>query len=152
MEKRALNKDAINKIAKERGLKPIVILLFPGADSTSYDEDNDFAVYTPRNYSALNNLLAECEFTVSERLHGAIFSITSHTPCYLFGDCEKNRALINEVDRRLPEKEQNILLPYSMTAIVTKKEIGAKDSDFKYLINGLRTEIREIAIKLFQQP
>ena len=149
--KRALNKDAINKIAKERGLKPIVILLFPSSDSTSYDEDNDFAVYTPRNYSTLNNLLAECEFTVSERLHGGIFSIISHTPCYLFGDCEKNRALINEVERRLPEKEKNILLPYSMTAIVTKKEIGAKDSDFKNLIIQLKSEIEGIAIKLFQQ-
>lgn len=149
--KRDINVSAIKQISKARGLRPIVIMLFPEKDAKISDNDEELTVYAPKSYATLNSILSKCEFTVSERLHGAVFSLLSHTPCYLFGDSDKNTALIDEISRRKRGDATEVLLPYSLASISAKKEIGAKDSDFKYLINGLRTEIREIAIKLFQQ-
>ena len=148
-DRRKICRQELERIGAARGLKPMIILLFPSKDIASCRNLGDIRIYTPDSYAKLLKITECCEFTVSERLHGGIFSLLMHKPCYLFGDSEKNKALINEIERR--HESNSMLLPFDIASIIAKKEIGANDSDFNCLINGLKTEIFKCVIKLFQQ-
>ena len=51
------------------------------------------------NLDELCHLVLHANFTVAERLHGAILSLLCHTPAYLLADSGKARALIEDCER-----------------------------------------------------
>lgn len=84
----------------------------------------------------LRSILAECRFSISDRLHGAIFSMLSHTVCFLSDKSEKCRALINDV-RALSKRldTESPLIPIREFSREKTKELGAKSSEFGKLLN-----------------
>ena len=148
-DKECIATDEIYEISKKRGLFPLVINLFREKDSISEKEIKSlgFSVITPKSFEELSNFLSAAQFSVSERLHGAIFSIISHTPSYIVINSEKSQALLNEIDSR--SNVNKILLPYEKSSVLEKKEIGAKDSDFFYVINSLKRDINHAINEIF---
>ena len=148
-KKSLIQTDEILRIAAKRKLRPIAVLL-------NYPEDkcicnklvkSNIIYYIPTGYESFSNIIASCAFSVSERLHGAIFSILCHTPAYLTSETPKKEALISEVSKLLPNS--SILLPYKMCDVLNKKEIGAQDSDFNDLISYAKHEIKNALRELF---
>jgi len=82
--------------------------------------------------------LVKCAFTISERLHGAIFSVISHTPTYLYDKSAKCKAFIDELSHRANTLGTQ---PVVLAISDKNKKIGAKSSDFDALINSLREDI-----------
>ncbi len=60
----------------------------------------DFPIYLPDSFEELSELFADCLFSISARLHGAIFSLVCSVPTLLRSHSLKNRALISEVEKR----------------------------------------------------
>ena len=131
--------DILN-ISMERKLTPLAIVLNP-EDKIMIEElkKHNVEVFSPERYDDFCTVIQGCAFTVSERLHGAIFSLTCHIPAYLSARSTKNAALISEVQRIVPRGF--LLTAYSKSAVIAKKEIGAKDSDFGYLNDFMKREI-----------
>ncbi len=141
--------DEILDISKKRGLEPLAILL-------NYDEDKDICknlsqskieYYIPESFEGFCRAVGKSAFAVSERLHGAIFSILCHTPVYLTADSGKKRALIADSARITCGAA--VVLPYTRSGVCEKKEIGVRDSDFNYLISNQRHNINYALSKLF---
>ena len=63
-------------------------------------ESEGFFLYTPSELKELNSILSECRFSISSRLHGAIFSLLCGIPCLISTHSIKNRALLSEVKKR----------------------------------------------------
>jgi len=141
--------DDIREISHERSLVPVAVNLFKENDLKSEKKIRDagIRVITPKSYAELSEILANAEFSVSERLHGSIFSILTHTPTYITVRSTKNRAMINEISLR--KSENDIIFPYSRNAVISKKEIGAQDSDFNYVINSLKRDIESALTQIF---
>ena len=97
--------------------------------------------YFPNNYERLKSIFSYCAFTVCERLHGSVFSLLCHTPSYISTSSTKNKALLSQITSIA--KNQNILIPYTKSAVLQKKEIGAIDSDFVNIISDLRAGVIE---------
>ncbi len=140
----------IKRIEKARGLTPILIMLYKNEDKDILERVSDINIksYAPHSFEKLAGILSECSFTICERLHGAIFSMLCHVPSYISVDSCKNKALLSEVTHRCG-KENKILLPYNISDIFEKKEIGAQDSDFKYLISEMKSNIKDTLNDLF---
>ena len=140
-KKQYVSLDEINEISKKRSLTPIAVNLFKRDDMSAAEriKENGIAVITPRSYDELHDVLSSADFTISERLHGAIFSVISHTPAYISAESGKNQALIYEISKRA--RQRDIIFPYSKNRVLEKKEIGVRDSDFNYVINSLRLDI-----------
>ena len=139
--------DVLN-ISAQRALTPIALILNP-EDETRCEEikKHGIAVFAPADYEDFAGVTVRCAFTLSERLHGAIFSLTCHIPAYLSANSVKNKALISEIDKIIPGN--SVLLAYSKDAALAKKEIGAKDSDFDYLIDFERRNISNALKAIF---
>ena len=148
-DKEGISLDEISQIAKSRRLKPIAINLFKEKDQGSAEkiENAGISVLTPKDFDSLYDILRASQFSISERLHGAIFSIISHVPTYITADSHKNKALLNEITAR--STLNNIILPYTKADVITKKEIGACDSDFNYVINSLKRDINHALHEIF---
>ena len=142
-----LSTDELLELARERGLCCTVIILFEAHDKHLYKPYTDAGIscYFPKSYERIQELLGGAAFAISERLHGAIFSLLTHTPCYTAGGALKLRALSSEVNRH----RKGLLLPYSKDNVLAKKEIGANDSDFKYVNGKFASIIRECMDEVF---
>lgn len=139
----------ILEISNKRGLAPIAVLLNYPEDKVVCQELQRCGIkcVIPESYEDFKTIVSTAAFTISERLHGAIFSIMSHVPAYLTSDTHKKRALID--DCKSIRANAAVLLPYSETSVLEKKEIGARDSDFNYLISYQRREINNALCELF---
>lgn len=139
----------IEEIANARGLIPVVINLFDEKDKSVGEKlkKRGIKVTTPKNYNDVSNILTQSAFSINERLHGAIFSILSHTPAYITDSSEKNRALINEISSR--KKGKDIIFPFSKNDVLQKKEIGACDSDFNYVVDSLKQDVLSALNEIF---
>ncbi len=140
----------IRKIEKLRNLQPIIIMLSKSEDSyiTELLKDENINFFTAHSFNKFTSLINNCAFTICERLHGAIFSILCHTPAYITDDSCKNNALLDEVNHRC-KNTNPILLRYNISDIISKKEIGAQDSDFKYVIDDFKNDINYAFENLF---
>ena len=87
----------------------------------------------------LMGMLSECRFTVSQRLHGAIFSILSHTTAFLCQSSEKCRALTADI-RALSQHLGASSPLFAIHELNSEKikELGAYGSEFDKLLNYLR--------------
>ena len=144
----------IKAIAQSRCLSPLIIPL---------DYSRDFKVcrdigkrlgapITVFNSSEeLISKLSACRFTVSERLHGAIFSLLGHTPVFLSDRAEKCRALIDNIDWLSSafgiSSPLNPLFQLDSEKI---KELGAHSSEFDVILNNLKSASFTGLSKLFQ--
>ena len=148
-KRHSVTAEEIIEIAKKRELKPVAVDLFKRDDESAAElaKDAGIPVITPSCYEELYKTLSGASFSISERLHGSIFSVISHTPTYLTADSTKNQALINEITKRT--KYRNIIFPYAKHRVLEKKEIGACDSDFNYVINSLRLDIFQALKEIF---
>ncbi len=138
----------IIEIANKRGLSVLGVSLFQSEDMHRRAEA-EFSKIPCAYVSSLEefkNITKGATFVISERLHGAIFSILCGIPSYLTEDSLKHRALIADIGGALG----NILMPYSKSACENKKEIGAKDSDFNYLIDNASRMINDTLDEIFK--
>ena len=148
-KRRAVTTEEIESIARSRALTPIAVSLFESADKSALEEVKkaEIKVLTPSSYDELKDTLSSARFSISERLHGSIFSVISHTPTYITTDNAKNRAALHEIEKRA--HGSTIILPYTEESIKAKKEIGACDSDFNYVVNSLRLDIDQALNEVF---
>lgn len=94
------------------------------------------------SFATLEAMLADASFAITERLHGALFSIISHTAVYLSDEKEKNRAFIAEVTQRGRLLGTNpIVFPLKSSRVADVKKVGAKSSDFEEIINFMRSRL-----------
>ncbi len=140
----------IKKIEKLRELKPMIIMLYKSEDSEKANifKKHGIPFFTAHSFDKFAELLKNSAFTICDRLHGAIFSILCHTPAYITEDNCKKRAFSDEITSRCNNRK-NIILPYNISAVADKKEIGVQDSDFEYVIKGLKSDIKDAAKDLF---
>ena len=119
--------------------RAIAIILFPDQDTSGLSSFTNSGIncYFPKSYERVSELLSKCAFTVTERLHGAIFSILNYTPSYVTEGSAKNRAMLSEVKRH----GKNILIPFSAESVMAKKEAGLESSDFSSIINLFRDRV-----------
>lgn len=139
----------VEEIASSRGLRPIVISLFEENDGSVEEsiKKRGIAIVTPKSYEELSQILRDSAFSISERLHGAIFSILSHTPAYITAESEKNRALASEISSR--KTGRDIIYIYDKKDVIEKKEIGAVNSDFNYVIDSLKRDVNSALDEIF---
>ena len=139
-------------ITKARSLIPELISLFPERDKESISKLSSAGMIcrTPRSASELAAILRPCAFSITERLHGAIFSVISHTPTYIRRNRGKSAHLLAEFEARSKKLNTNpIALPYSIDSVKKKKEVGVRDSDFISIISDMRSDIERSAIAMF---
>ena len=148
-KKRGINTKDIIDIARSRKLTPIALNLFESCDKDVAEEVRSYGieVLAPTCYARIRDVLGEARFSISERLHGSIFSVISHTVSYITTDSIKNQAMLSEIQKR--ENGSNIIFPYSKNDVIEKKEIGACDSDFNYVVNSLRLDIKQALNEIF---
>ena len=138
-------------IAACRSLMPEIISLFPARDNPSVGElaAMGIPIRTPSSYAELSEILDVCAFTVTERLHGAIFSVISHTPTYIRCADGKTGNLLEELGKRARRTGSfPVIHPFDLASVRAKKEVGVTDSDFHNIIKDLCDDIEEAAIKM----
>ena len=148
-DKNTIKIEDVLDISRQRSLTPIAVNLFKDNDSASavLAQEHGISVIAPKNYKELSETLRSADFSISERLHGSIFSIISHVPTFITESNEKNRALLEEIKSRM--ESAKIILPYAKNDVVAKKEIGACDSDFNYVIDSLKHDIHRAFHEIF---
>ena len=148
-KKALIHADEILEISRKRKIAPLAVFLnFPEDKSIcKHLAEHNISYSVPKNFESFASIAAKAEFTVNERLHGAIFSIICHVPAYLFTDSPKKAALISDCNKICDGVP--LLLNYNKNDVLAKKEIGAKDSDFSYLIDRQRREIHRELCELF---
>ena len=85
------------------GLTPVVIPLFIGEDSVAargFGEALGCEVFVSQNTNEVRRRLSTMRLTLTERLHGAIFSITSSTPFMIENSVKKCRRFAEEIEMR----------------------------------------------------
>ncbi len=141
----------IKEISERIALKPIFISI--GSDSSIYKAKFfsrifDSEPFFPKNKTDFKNAISKCEFTVSENLFGAYFSILAHKPSYLNMKSEANRTFIAEII--LMGCGKNIVIPYTKNRTRIIKKVRAKSSDFYYVIDKIRNRIFSEIIEEFK--
>lgn len=139
-------------ISRKRSLEPLLISLFPSDDLAAVRRlgASGISVCTPRCYTELCAALSGCAFTLTERLHGAIFSVISHTPTYIRATEGKNLHQVTELSERAKRLSTfPVAYSYSADAVLKKKEVGVTDSDFSKIISDMQADIYSAANRLF---
>lgn len=88
------------KEKRTEGYKILPLCLFPERDRAVTAEiafQCGTQVRVPRDAEDFFAAAEDAALCISERLHGAVFSLLSHTPCLLFTESEKNAAFAHEV-------------------------------------------------------
>lgn len=147
----AIGTDEVLKIAKERSLTPIALILNP--EDTEVSEEitrRGIKCVTAYGYEEFKGTVPGVRFVISERLHGGVLSLICHVPVYLTTDSEKNRALTDEIAIRCKELNvRDILFGYDEALIIQKKEIGVKNSDFQKVLLSIKRDIESSIKELF---
>ncbi len=138
--------EKIRSISHSAHLTPIIIPFQSSCDleiCKAVSKALDAPIVTADSYQKLSGVLSACRFTVSERLHGGIFSLISHTPTFLPSECVKCRALVDDIkslSRCLGITSPLYTIPSLREGKI--KELGALDSEFDIILNNLRLSSR----------
>jgi len=142
---KAINEDVIKAAASESGLAPIAIVISreDNKDSVkSICSSLGIKLQSVESYTELQTIISGCRFTLTEKLHGAIFSLVNHKECFVDTNTKKVFALYKEITERCTSLGvQNPLTPISELPQKNIKEAGASISDFNKLLNSLREDI-----------
>ena len=85
---------------KEEGYTVLPLILFPAQDAAgarriaALGTESEIEIHSAEDFYQAAKDAALC---ISERLHGAIFSLLSHTPCLLSADSQKNLAFAKDI-------------------------------------------------------
>ena len=85
---------------KEEGYTVLPLILFPAQDAQGASQiaalgaESAIEIHSAEDFFQASKDAALC---ISERLHGAIFSLLSHTPCLLYAESQKNLAFAKDV-------------------------------------------------------
>ena len=127
---------------RELGLVPVVIPLFIDEDATAargFGEALGCEVFVSQNTSELRHRIAGMRIVLTERLHGAVFSLTASTPFMMKSEAEKCVRFTDEVETRA--KKLNTPSPF----IKNLGEFGAyilgEATDFSALCSDFSSEL-----------
>ena len=132
----------VREIAERLALTPVFIAFNMERE---FDKSRYFSrlfnskILLPKTKNEFYNAISECEFTVSENITGAFFSLLSHKPSYLNAKCGVCRTFIAELMSM--GCDENIIIPYTKNRIEIIKKVRARDSDFSYIINKIQNRI-----------
>lgn len=107
---------------RRRGYSVALLVLFGEQDASfCYQLAKHFSMplLCADSYTAFTEHANGASFIVSERLHGAIFSLLCHTPCFLLDGPVKNHRLIEEVGRT----SQHLDRPSPLYAYASMEEL-----------------------------
>ena len=144
-----ISPEEIRLIAEKRELSPICVILYKQKDLASSKALLSLGMECriPKDRDELSEIFSLCAFSISERLHGSILSLLSYTPSYLCSDSSKCTALTDEIKFRY--RRDKLLMKYSADLVLSKKEIGAKSSDFDYVLSDLKGLVQNAFKSLF---
>ena len=130
------------KIARELSLSPSVIPMqheYDFALCSRIAERMDSPLCVFYSTEELLEYLSQCHFTVSERLHGGIFSLIAHTPAFLYEKSEKCYAHIEYISLLAKDLcTASPILPISELSAKKIKELGAQSSEFSKILTYLK--------------
>jgi len=141
----------VGEISKRLALRPVFIAFDTNGEfdrSRCFSRFFNSKVLIPKTKNEFHNAISECEFTVSENIAGAYFSLLSHKPSYLnakFGAC---RTFIAELISM--GCDENIIIPYTKNRTEIIKKVRVHDSDFSYIINKIQNRISYEIIEAFR--
>lgn len=130
----------LKEISDSTGLSPLILPMFYKEDIRAagrYAAALGARLTVPRDFAELMNTLGSARFTVTERLHGAIFSLISHIPSLVL-QSEKISAFMSEINSRAALS--NVPQPvydFETVSIEKIKELGAHGSEFGKILNSL---------------
>ncbi len=115
---------------KSEGYEILVLCLFPEKDRTVAEEIAarcGTEVQSPRSAEDFFAAAEDAALCISERLHGAVFSLLSHTPCLLFANNKKNTAFAREV----AQAAERCGSPSPILCVRSKDELRKKEREAK---------------------
>ncbi len=98
---------------REAGRHAVIAVFFPREDGAALSRlaaKAGASLVTPRTYEEFSHIAAAAECTVCERFHGGVFSLLSHTVCYLRTTSEKCKGLYETVESLAPSG--GLLVPF----------------------------------------
>lgn len=125
------------------GLTPIVIPLFMREDAASvlcYRDALGCEVLPPESIDTLRQMLARMQITLSERLHGGVFSLTSSTPFMLSGRAKKCERFVGETEKRA--RKLGTPSPFVEDTRKFRSYLAGCGSDFSSICRDLSAELR----------
>ncbi len=122
-----------------------IAVLFPQKDMQIADEIAKKIHATPpiviRNADDFFNCVRDARLCICARLHGAIFSLLSHTPCLLSAHSEKNKAFIKDTETAAAScQAPSPILPFfsGADAVQKEREAAGKTYGFSEIISFFR--------------
>jgi polysaccharide pyruvyl transferase CsaB len=91
---------AIKKLRNEQKRECVIVVLNPAEDlklAKAIAVGSDSKIFVPKGSEALCSLLRKCEFAISQRYHGALYSIYSAVPTFVLSDDPKLISLCAEM-------------------------------------------------------
>ncbi len=141
-----ISKELIKSITENTALTPVAAVISGGDCCESVNricKELGIGLKRIESYGELCDIMSCCKFTVTEKLHGAIFSLVNKKICFISTNTSKSRSLYEEISRRSAElKIKSPLFSISDIAVQNIKEVGALDSDFDKLLISLREDIK----------
>ena len=127
---------------RDLGLVPVVIPLFIGEDSVGargFGEALGCEVFVSQRVEEIRQRLSTMRLTLTERLHGAVFSLTSSTPFMLFSEAKKCRRFADEIEKRARKLETPS--PFVENTENLRSYLAGGESDFSSICRDLSTEL-----------
>lgn len=124
------------------GLRPVVIPLFIREDaraSRGFGETLGCEVFVSQDVAKIRERLAMADLTLTERLHGAVFSLTTSTPFVLYSEAKKCRRFTDEVDKRA--KKLDTPSPVLKNPLHFVNSTRSFNFDFSAICSDLRCEL-----------
>lgn len=141
-----------SKRLKSAGLTPVVIPLFTSEDLSASGHiggEVGCEVFVSHNVPEITERLASCRFSLTERLHGAVFSVMSSTPYKNFSSSEKCLRFTEEMKKRA--KKLDTPPPVLENNRFEKKIFYAEDTDYKTLTDSCTRDLRFSMDRLFNR-
>lgn len=141
-----------SKRLKSAGLAPVVIPLFTKEDLSAsgyIGGEVGCEVFISQSAAEITERLATCKLTLSERLHGAIFSVMGSTPYQDFSSSEKCKRFSNEM--LLRAGKLNTPPPVLRENDFAKAWLSDDETDFRALTESCTRDLRFSLNRLFNQ-
>ena len=140
-----IDRAAAERICRASGLRARIISIFDKEDrahAQALAKELGAPIYSASRREDILDILAECRIVVSERLHGAIFSILAKTPVFLDTRRAKCDALVKEsalVARRC--SAQDVAFPLAEFSAHIGKCSSVTEADFDKITSSLRKDV-----------
>ena len=124
------------------GLVPVVIPLFIDEDATAargFGEALGCEVFISQNTDEIRRRISQMRLTLTERLHGAVFSLTASTPFMLGSNAKKCTRFADEVENRA--KRLNTPSPFIKNCRDFSDYISGEATDFSALCSDFSLEL-----------